>query len=56
MCLISHNKVIEWFNRVHGWCKRTYKANGEGGGGAHPSPRFLEGIIKIFVFLDCRLH
>ena len=33
---------------------RSTKANGDGGG-AHPSPRFFEGIIKIFVLLDGRL-
>jgi len=60
-CLISYNKLICGFKicgfkGVHGMYKRTYRANGEGRGGAHPSLRLLDGIIKIFIFLDCRLH
>ena len=53
-CLMSYNEVIEGFKGVQEWYKRTYKANGEGGGGAHPSLRSLEAIIKVFVFLAYR--
>ena len=35
---------------------RGHKGNREEGGGAHPSLRFLECIIQIFIFLDCRIH